>query len=147
MDMCSLMSSIFKHSSISIEPPQDIARRFHVLGIENEYKQVVMNLLSNAKDALIEHRKSGRKIKIDFRDVDGKVVVEFYDNGGGLKEEVLPSIFENRFTTKGENGDGIGLYISKVIIEKHMRGALVAENGEEGAIFRITLESVKDGNE
>lgn len=105
-----------------------------IFNYKNEFKQVLLNLLSNAKDVLVDRKVQHPKIIIM---IDGKSVT-VSDNAGGIQLEVLEKIFEPYFTTK-ESGLGIGLYMSKVIIESNMGGTLNIANGDDGAIFTILL--------
>ena len=69
------------------------------------------------------------------------VIVTVQDNAGGVDEENLEKIFEPYFTTKGSSqGTGLGLYMSKMIIEKNMNGSLTVENTTEGALFTVIVE-------
>ena len=99
---------------------------------KNEYKQVLLNLLANAKDVLVERVVLNPKIIIMIR----HRLVMVSDNAGGVDQKSLNKIFEPYFTTK-EGNIGIGLYMSKMIIEKNMGGNLTVSNGEEGADFMI----------
>jgi len=108
-----------------------------VNGHENEFKQAILNILSNAKDA-IELKK--RK-KNDFK---GKIIItikkdiSIFNNGGNANEQVLERMFEPYFTTKFENkGTGIGLYMTKTIIENSMNGQIYAKNRDDGVVFGI----------
>lgn len=118
------------------------------LGYPNEFKQVILNLFNNARDA-IESKNSPLEPTERF---DGLITVSLIkqadsfllsisDNGGGIPEKIIERIFENHFSTKGSNGTGIGLYMAKTIIEANMGGRLWAENGENGAVFWIELPS------
>ncbi len=109
-------------------------------GYENEFKQVVLNLITNAKDAIVEKMGEGGKLEIGvFRD-GAKAVLTVTDNGGGIKEEALDKIFEPYFTTKDQGkGTGIGLYMSKMIIEDNMNGSIFAFNVDGGARFQVEL--------
>ena len=110
------------------------------LGFQNEYAQVLLNILSNARDAFDENVVSDPRISIGISSEDNVSVITIRDNGGGIDKKVLPRIFEPYFTTKEPGkGTGIGLYMSKVIIEKNMDGRLTARNIEGGAEFRIEL--------
>ena len=102
---------------------------------KNEYKQVVLNLLTNAKDILIEREIASPKVIIK---IDGTTVT-VSDNAGGVKGNNIQRIFDPYFTTK-ESGLGIGLYMSKMIIEKNMGGKLEVNNDKNGAIFKIILD-------
>ncbi|WP_457597227.1 sensor histidine kinase [Hydrogenimonas sp.] len=116
-----------------------------VVGYKNDFMQVLLNLISNARDAILhrrerEKRLHGRITVRLFADGD-EAVVRVEDNGGGIAEEILSRIFEPYFTTKEEgNGTGLGLHMAKRIIEEKMGGRLLAFNGEEGAVFEIRLK-------
>ncbi|MBF0321198.1 MAG: hypothetical protein HQL01_15500 [Nitrospirae bacterium] len=127
----------------------DCERDMVVYSYENEFKQVVLNLMTNAKDAIIERRNKGLMeeeglIKIEFCGrTDGKVIVRVSDNGGGIPPEIIDRIFEPYYTTKEQGkGTGIGLYMAKSIVEENMRGRLIAENNESGAVFTIELDAI-----
>ncbi|RXI28611.1 sensor histidine kinase [Aliarcobacter trophiarum] len=97
---------------------------------ENELIQAFLNILNNAKDEL-EKRDYDRYIFIDIFRQDGYIVFEFKDNAGGIKEENLSKIFNSHFTTKEDKqGSGIGLYMTKDIIEKSLFGTIEAQNVE-----------------
>jgi PAS domain S-box-containing protein len=102
----------------------------------NEVKQVLLNIIKNAEDILIEKNIENPKIyvKVDFK------TVTISDNGGGIDNAILDKIFEPYFSTKTEkDGTGLGLYMSKTIIEQHCKGRLGVENIENGALFSIEL--------
>ena len=106
----------------------------HISNYKNEFKQVLLNLLANAKDVL-ELRKT---IKPSITMIVDKNTVSVQDNAGGIVIEDIEKIFEPYFSTK-ENGLGIGLYMSKIIIEKNMGGKLSGVNIAEGAIFTLSF--------
>lgn len=118
---------------------------FHLYGYPNEFKQVVLNILGNAKDVIGERGVRKGVIECTFEKREEMGIIRIKDNGGGIPEELLPDkIFESYFTTKNEhNGTGIGLYISKTIIETHMRGKLWVHNTDNGAEFVIELPLAK----
>jgi PAS domain S-box-containing protein len=103
-------------------------------GYPNEYLQVVMNLLYNARDALTEHPPRNPVIRIRVAFENGKSMLSVLDNAGGIPDEIRNHIFQTHFTTK-KNGTGIGLHISKSIIEKSMGGSIEWRNvsWEEGS--------------
>ena len=106
----------------------------------NELKQVILNLVKNAEDALIENKIEVPYIKIKTYQKGGKVILEVSDNAGGIPKSVLPKIFDPYFSTKKKkDGTGIGLYMSKIIIEDHCKGKISAYNDKEGAVFEIEL--------
>jgi signal transduction histidine kinase len=104
----------------------------------NEYEQVVLNIIKNAKDALIENKVKNPLIKISVYEEDKFVVLFIEDNAGGITVEPKGKIFEPYFTTKSDSdGTGIGLYMSKIIIDKNMKGKLRVRNTKLGAKFAI----------
>lgn len=105
---------------------------------ENEYSQVVLNLISNAKDELILRKIVNPQISIEIDSKYNKTITSVYDNANGVNEEIIDKIFEPYFTTK-ENGSGIGLYMSKTIINSHFKGELKVKNQEKGACFSIEV--------
>lgn len=109
-------------------------------GYPGEYTQAILNILTNAKDVLLEREIANPCIDIRIFCENGRSVVTIADNGGGIQEAALPKIFDPYFTTRGNGiGTGIGLFMSKVIIEKNMQGFLTARNTGSGAEFRIEL--------
>ncbi|MFK5881793.1 MAG: ATP-binding protein [Sulfurospirillum sp.] len=102
---------------------------FKILGYPNEFSQVIVNLFSNSKDALIESNPDIKLIEVTICSDKMEGHIEVCDNGGGIKEDVIDRIFEPYFTTKHKSaGTGIGLYMSEQIIEKQMGGEMVAQN-------------------
>ena len=115
------------------------------VGLPNEYSQVLLNILGNARDILKERQVEDPQIVIRLSSENELAVVTAIDNGGGIDEEILPLIFDPYFSTKDPGkGSGIGLYISKVMIEQNMNGRLIARNLDEGAEFRIELRQCLD---
>eukprot|EP01022_Parablepharisma_sp_SALTPOND_P005817 TRINITY_DN123783_c0_g1_i1.p2 TRINITY_DN123783_c0_g1~~TRINITY_DN123783_c0_g1_i1.p2 ORF type:complete len:275 (-),score=38.21 TRINITY_DN123783_c0_g1_i1:557-1330(-) len=139
IEISRLMS--FKLRKMGIEIEIESKENFAIYGYPNELKHLVLNLINNAKDSIAESGKSNGKIKITI-DKDGNSgIVMIEDNGSGIKKELLPTkIFEPYFTTKEDSGTGIGLSISKMIINKHLNGDIKAYNNTEGATFVITID-------
>jgi len=108
-------------------------------GYPNEYSQVILNILSNAKDAILERKTENPVVSISSSMENGKSVVTISDNAGGIPEEIIFKVFDPHFSTKGPQGTGIGLFMAKNIIEKSMNGSLMVSNNEEGAVFRIEV--------
>lgn len=128
----------------NIEPTEDVILH----GVVNEFKQVLLVLINNAKDAI--------KMKLQDNTIDeglllfrmyekkGKKQFELCDNGGGISQKIIDKIFEPYFTTKFQSqGTGIGLYMAKNIIETRMHGRLRVKNRGNGCCFSITLKSNK----
>ncbi len=107
---------------------------------KNEFIQVMLNLIKNAKDILIDKKIQNPKIIITTKCEGQKLVVDVCDNGGGVHEDIIDKIFEPYFSTKDEqSGTGLGLYMSKMIIEEHLEGKLNVYNSDGGACFKIIL--------
>lgn len=125
--------------------PNTVCLNYYVFGYQNEFKQVVLNILSNSKDAIIESRGlNGGVIFIDIERDEDMISVKIADNGGGIPDAIIGRIFEPYFTTKEQGkGTGIGLYMSKMIVEDNMGGKIYCENKEDGAAFTILLNSYK----
>gem|GEM_PF-2704255 len=114
-----------------------------IKGEVNHYKQVLINLLSNSKDAILENIKKGNIregfISLDFNRVEDKIIMSLTDNGGGISEEIIDKIFDPYFTTKQNKGTGIGLYIAKTIIQERFNGDIGVKNIKNGSRFEIVL--------
>lgn len=104
----------------------------------NEFCQVLLNIIQNAKDILSIRKTPEPKIEIRITAGRGKTVIRVADNGGGIEHSAMGRIFEPYFTTRPD-GQGIGLYMSKIIIEKNIKGTITARNTFEGAEFTIVL--------
>jgi PAS domain S-box-containing protein len=108
--------------------------------IVGELSQVIINILNNAKDVMIQNDVEEKWLKIELIRQDYKAIITIEDSGGGIKEDVLPKIFNPYFTTKHQfQGTGLGLHMSKEIVEKHLNGKLYAKNTQYGAKFFIEL--------
>jgi len=116
---------------------------YKILGIENEFKHILINIINNAKDAFNEKEIKERTISITTTRGD-RTVIEIVDNAGGIPEKVLPNIFKPNVTTKEVGkGTGIGLYMSKQIVEK-MQGTIDAVNVDGGVKFILSFENRED---
>jgi signal transduction histidine kinase len=109
-------------------------------GYPNEYAQVLLNILMNARDELVGHNVDDALISIHAFAEGGRSVVTITDNAGGIADEIIDRLFDPYFTTKGpDKGAGIGLFMSQTIIEKNMGGRLTVRNTGSGAEFRIEV--------
>jgi signal transduction histidine kinase len=129
-----ILSASLKNNNITVQVQEECEIIAH--GFPNEYFQVMLNVLNNAKDALLSNKVGRGEIRIAITQGDGQAVVTIRDNAGGIPEDILPKIFDPYFTTR-EKGTGIGLYMSKMIIENNMGGRIEARNDEGGATFVI----------
>jgi PAS domain S-box-containing protein len=112
----------------------------HIIhGYQNEYSQVILNILCNAKDVLLTRKTVNPKVMITMKVEDGRSVVTISDNAGGIPDEIIDKVFEPFFTTKGPQGCGIGLFMSKNIIERNMNGLIKVRNNEVGAEFWVKV--------
>jgi signal transduction histidine kinase len=111
-----------------------------IKGYPNEYAHVLLNILMNARDELVGHNVADARISIHAFDEEGTSVVTIADNAGGIPDEIMGSLFDPYISTKEpEKGTGVGLFMSKTIIEKNMNGRLTVHNSTEGAVFRIEV--------
>ncbi|RXK12206.1 histidine kinase [Halarcobacter mediterraneus] len=104
-----------------------------------EYSQVILNLLLNSRDALIENEIKNPRIYLIINTYKNKTIVTVNDNAKGIQLNNIEKIFEPYFSTKKKQGTGLGLYMSKVIIEKNMGGELTVRNAKHGAVFRVIV--------
>ncbi|WP_022850316.1 PAS domain-containing sensor histidine kinase [Limisalsivibrio acetivorans] len=146
-DVSLLLEPQFKSNYINIELDESWDKHSDLLaeGYPNEFKQVILNLMANSKDAILERRERGDMprdipgvIRSSVEELDSSYEIGITDNGGGIPPAVLQRLFEPYFTTKGE-GTGIGLYMSKTIVVDKMGGSLSAVNVEDGAKFIIEI--------
>ena len=106
----------------------------------NELIQVLINILNNAVDVVISSKSKRKEISIEVVRSDKDVSIIITDSGSGIDEKLLERVFEPYFSTKSENGTGLGLYMAKMIIHEHMGGEISVKNSNEGgAQFTITL--------
>lgn len=126
--------------SKGIEFKLDFDENITIRTYARELIQVLINIIKNAKDALDENKIENKLIEVSVNDYDENIEILICDNAGGIKEEVITKIFDAYFTTKDEKtGTGLGLYMSKTIVEKHLKGVLSVENINNGVKFSINL--------
>lgn len=107
--------------------------------VKNELLHVLMNLIKNSHDALVERNIPSGKITISIKKISESVQIQICDNAGGIPEDIAKRIFEPYFSTKSDNGTGLGLYMAKSIIEDQYKGNLSFHNSATGACFTIIL--------
>lgn len=135
-DAIALVNFKFKNIELLVEIRED----FTLMVLKNELLQVIINFVSNAADALNEIENiEDATITIRLIEEEDVVIIEISDNAVGIKEEILPYIFDPYFSTKSKNGTGLGLYICKTIVEKHLDGKIEVANQERGCSFSIVL--------
>lgn len=137
-----LLGPLLARKKISIE--REIDPSIEVLVYPNELKQVLINLVNNAREAIEHHRGTERVIRIRCISDEYYCTIVIEDTGGGIDASIIDKIFDPYFTTKFESqGTGIGLYMAKTIIEKHFLGKLSVYNTSKGACFEIRLNQEK----
>jgi len=143
-----LMKSQLNQSSVQLNiHKKDADKRIPVLGYKNEFVHVLVNIISNARHAIDEKRKTlGTEepgcIDITIKKDDARVNLTIMDSGTGVPGHLLEKVFTPYFTTKGTaTGTGIGLYMAKMIVEKEMQGSITVSNHSKGAQFVIILPS------
>lgn len=127
-------------NSYKIEVKFEYENDIEVKSFRGELLQVIFNILNNAKDEFIRRETSNPLINIHLYAEKKNTLIEISDNAGGIKNEIIEKVFEPYFTTK-DKGLGIGLYMSKMIIDKNIGGKLDVSNIEEGALFSIKIPS------
>jgi signal transduction histidine kinase len=109
--------------------------------------QVLLNILNNAKDILVERNPPRKIVRIRIASQGERQVISIADTGGGVSASIVDKIFDPYFTTKGPGkGTGIGLFMSKMIIERNMNGSIMAKNIDGGAEFRVCAPLAREGD-
>ena len=132
-----ILSADLKSNNISLDLKFDTFEEIEIFGVKSEFSQVVISIISNSIDVLKSIEEP--KIKINVSANSAEVLITFLDNGGGIKNKNMKNIFEPYFSTK-EEGTGIGLYLSKMIIEEGFLGKILVENQKEGVKFSLFIE-------
>lgn len=129
------MEYTLRNIQITLEGDDEVC----VEGYTNEFNQVILSIMQNAKEAFVGQEKKDKYIHIDVRKKRERVLVSIRDNAGGILETHVKEIFKQYVTSK-KNGSGLGLYIAKSVIENNMHGKLWAQNTEVGAEFFVELQ-------
>ncbi|MBF0318321.1 MAG: transporter substrate-binding domain-containing protein [Nitrospirae bacterium] len=152
-ELLSMFGELFKKSDVDISVTAGQVTTPTTEGYPNEFKQVILNIVNNSRDAISSKREADNNIQglieinISNNAERDKVIVSIRDNGGGIPEDLINKIFEPYYTTKGEKGSGIGLYMSKTIIEANMGGSLTVRNVDGGAEFLISMCVLADATQ
>ncbi len=134
-----IIGPTLEHKNIKIEIIDNNSIKLY--GNKNEFSQVLMNLITNAKDAFAENFVSNPKISMEVFKSSSSIFIQVQDNAGGIPSNIIKKIFDPYFTTKKSKGTGVGLYLSKAIIEDKMNGKISVKNKNKGALFVIELRS------
>lgn len=122
--------------SLNIETHDNV----FVIGFPTELGQAIVNILINSKDALVENKIVNKSINLSLALVDNDVKIIIKDNGGGVPPEILKKIFDPYFSTKTKlTGTGLGLYMTKIIVEEHMHGKISVSNSDNGFVVQIVI--------
>lgn len=132
-----IISSSLKINDIKLDII--IQKNTIMTGYKNEYSQVLINIINNAKDVLVDRKITNPKIKITITENRDDIITKIEDNAGGIKITPIEKVFDPFFTYEKVNGSGIGLFMSKLIIENNMNGKLLVSNNNNGAIFTIII--------
>ena len=136
-----MVKSVFEKENILIHIDAD--NKLDMNGFPNELGQAILNIINNAKDALVEKKIEKKKIKIILYKENKNIIIIIKDNAGGISEGIINKIFDPYFSTKTQkDGTGLGLYMSKIIIEDHCEGKLTVLNNKSGAVFKIVVPSL-----
>ncbi|MEA3288597.1 MAG: ATP-binding protein [Campylobacterota bacterium] len=124
----------------NIEFIMDIDDDIKGYGVASEFKHIILNLLSNAKDSIIHNNTRIREISIIAEKTNNSMILlKVQDTGGGIPEDIINDIFDDYFTTKGKGGTGIGLSMTKLIVEEEMNGTISVCNNKDGALFSLNI--------
>jgi signal transduction histidine kinase len=138
----SLISHLIENKNIKIIKHFNLVP--NVVIYENELIQVVINILTNAIDALEEKTQKTPTITLRlFQNDEDEIFITISDNAGGISKNIIDNVFDLYFSTKSKNGTGLGLYMSKIIVEKHLLGDICVKNTPYGAKFIIVLNQKK----
>jgi signal transduction histidine kinase len=135
----SLVSSTFvaKNITLKIDVKDDVT----LYGKENELIHTVMNVVNNARDVLVERNVANAEVNVFLRHMGNQALLTVCDNGGGVPEEILPKVFEPYFSTKLDSGGtGLGLYMTKKILEENFDASIDVVNSQDGACFRLFFQ-------
>lgn len=135
-----IVNSALRHSNIKVNTNYS-DENLKLISFKNEFSQALLNIITNAKDILILRKIEKPLINIDIIKNNEYIEISVLDNAGGIDEEIMNKIFDPYFTTKHQSqGTGIGLYMTKMIIENNMSGSIGVENDSNGAKFIIKLK-------
>ena len=133
----SIIGTSIENKNIKIT--QEHTETIDIYTYPNEVKQVILNIIKNAEDAILDKQVENGEIKI----ITNKDTLIIKDNAGGIPENIIEKIFDPYFSTKlKKDGTGLGLYMAKTIIEKHCEGQIKAYNKDGGALFEIVLKNL-----
>ena len=146
-EVLAILSSSMKYNNIAVVYKNHLHRGDMLFGYPNEFKQVILNIINNAKDAILEARAKGDKtcgaVHLNLYELDETIGLFVEDDGVGIDPATLPDVFKAFFSTKSK-GDGFGLYMAKLIIQNKMHGKISLEPLQKGAQVCIQLPRAKE---
>ncbi|SFP93109.1 ATP-binding protein [Hydrogenimonas thermophila] len=138
-NILNIVRQLYSRHNIKISNIQKT--KYKCFGYPNSLGHAILNIINNAKDALIEKNVTEKKITITVDEKDGDITITISDNAGGIPEDIIDKVFDPYFSTKNEkNGTGLGLYMTRMIITEHMNSKIFVHNSSEGAVFSIILK-------
>jgi len=141
----SIVNDSLKNNNIKLTTSFETDKK--VNAYPRELMQVFVNIINNSKDVLTLRKPDNASITVRVYEDEKYINTEVCDNGGGIDVDILPKVFDPYFSTKGEqSGTGLGLYMSKMIIENHLNGTIEVYNNDEGACFTVRLLKEQIGN-
>ena len=138
--LVTLIQKGLDNNGIILELPKN--QEYEIRTYQNQLLQALINLVNNAKDAIKEHNPTTGVIRIGLTREDREIIIQVCDNGGGISPSIKNTISQPYVTTKAENGTGLGLYMSNIIISKHLGGRLWWSSDSVGCCFYIGLPMI-----
>ena len=136
----SIVGTVLKDVNIEIIQEIDYENLITITMVSGELPQVIINIINNAKDILLERKIKDGWVKLSLSTKNSKAIITIEDNAGGIPKDVLPKIFNPYFTTKHQSvGTGLGLHMSKRIVQESLQGDLYAKNSKNGGMFIIEI--------
>ena len=138
----SILKPILNEKNIQLHSTKD---KHLIEGFPNEFGQTIINIINNAKDAFVGKNVEEKIIEIKLIEKEQVIKVTIEDTAGGIPKKIMEKIFDPYFSTKSEkNGTGLGLYMSKIIIEEHMQGKIDVINTDRGALFSLEFPKMRN---
>jgi len=135
--LMTLIQKGIENNNITLTLPENQA--FDLLTYPNQLLQALINIINNAKDAIKEHNPDNGVIRITLEQKNAEIIIGICDNGGGIDPSIKGKLAQPYVTTKAENGTGLGLYMSTIIVSKHLGGKLWWTSDKVGSCFYISL--------
>lgn len=146
VNMLNIVKHNMKYNYIDIKIEVEENLSLNIFGYKNEFMQAILNIINNSKDALLFNNEKNRKISLLLKNKYNCLIIDIIDNGPGIKNKNKKKIFQQYFSTK-EEGHGIGLYMTRLIIQDKFHGKIYYKDKNTGSFFRIILKSVKQNKE